>query len=473
MAQVQENKMGIMPVNKLVVTMSVPIIVAMIVQALYNVVDSYFVSLVSTEALTAVGQAFSAQNLMIGMATGTGVGMNALLSRALGQKDHRLANRIACNGLLIAAAFYVLMLLFGLFGTDIYFQGMLSAAQVDGGLNLDLVRQYGNDYLRVCSVFSFGMFGQIMFERIMQATGRTVYTMLTQGAGAIINIILDPIFILEEVPIFHFKGLNMGAAGAAYATVIGQIVAFIFGVILNIAVNKEIQLKLKGFLPDFKIIGNICEIGIPSIIMVAIGSVMYYLMNIIIMTVSSIGATVFGVYYKLQSFVFMPVFGLNNGVIPILGFNYGAGKRKRFTKAVFLSCIYALVFMVIGVVLMQLIPDKLLGLFELNEGEMALRIISLSFVFAGVSICLSSVFQALSKGMHSMFISIARQLVVLVPVAWLLSLSGDVNLIWWAFPIAEAASFCFTGILYLVVHKKIISKISENGYEPQNALEQE
>lgn len=461
--ELKENKMGVMPVNKLIITMSLPIIVAMLVQALYNVVDSYFVSLVSKEALTAVGQAFSAQNLMIGMATGTGVGVNALLSRCLGQKDLKRANKVACNGILIAAAFYVVILLFGLFGTDLYFQGMLSTAQVDGGLDLNLVREYGNQYLSICCIYSFGVFGQIMFERIMQSTGRTIYTMFTQGIGAVINIILDPIFILEEVPFLHIKGLNMGAAGAAYATVIGQIAAFILGIILNILVNKEIRLGLRNFKPDFRIIKEICGIGVPSIIMVGIGSVMYYLINIIIMSVSSIGATIFGVYYKLQSFVFMPIFGLNNGVVPIIGYNYGANKRKRLVRAVVISCIYACVFMLIGLVFMQLFPEQMLGLFNLHGsgGDIALRVISLSFVFAGFNIAIGACFQALGKGSYSMFVSIARQLVVLVPVAWAFSLMGNVNLIWWAFPIAELASTFASIILYLLIYKKIISKIPE------------
>lgn len=462
----KENKMGVMPVHKLLVTMSLPIIISMLVQALYNNVDSFFVARTSREALTAVSQAFSAQNLMIGIATGTGVGVNALLSRALGQNDREKANRIAANGVLLAFFGFAIIFLFGLFGTDLYFRGILSTATFDDKLNLELVRQYGNDYLRICSIGSLGVFMQIMFERLMQATGRTVFTLFTQGLGAIINIILDPIFIFEEFSIgsFTIHGFGMGAAGAAVATIIGQFAAAIIGVVLNAIFNKDIKLKFSNMRPDFALIGEIYSIGVPSIVMVAIGSVMFYIMNIIIMGVSSVGATIFGVYFKLQSITFMPVFGINNSVIPIIGFNYGAQKRNRMLKAVRLAAIYVCIFMVLGLLLMQFFPKQLLGIFEsdpeiLTMGATALRTISLSFVFAGICIALGSVFQALGKGTYSLYVSIARQLLVLVPVAFLLSLTGKLNLIWLAFPIAEIMSFVATLFYFRRINKKIISKM--------------
>ena len=465
--------MGVMPVHKLLVTMSLPIIVSMLVQALYNNVDSFFISQIpgtGREGLTAIGQAFSAQNLMIGIATGTGVGVNALLARALGQGDRKKANKIASNGILLAFFGYILIMLFGLFGTDIYFNGMLSGATFDDKLNLELVRQYGNEYLRICCVGSLGVFMQIMFERLMQATGRTVFTLFTQGLGAVINIILDPIFIFEEYEIFgiSISGFGLGAAGAAWATIIGQFVAAIIGLVLNEIFNKDIKVRFADMRPDFPLIGEIYSIGVPSIIMVSVGSIMFYIMNIIIMGVSAVGATIFGVYFKLQSIIFMPIFGMNNAVIPIIGYNYGAKKRKRMVHAVRLATIYVCAFMIIGLLLMQFLPQQLLGIFEsdpevLKIGATALRTICLSFPMAGVCIALGSVFQALGKGTYSLIVSVARQLIVLVPVAFLLSLSGNLDLIWLAFPIAEIASLTATLIMYRRINKKIISQIPNEG----------
>ncbi len=463
----KENKMGVMPVNRLLVTMALPMVASMLVQALYNVVDSYFVSMVSREALTAVSQAFSAQNLMIGIATGTAVGMNALISRSLGENNREKANKIAAMGLLLGGFGFVLMLLFGLFGTDIYFTGILSSSQNDGLLNLDLVRSEGNAYLSICCIFSFGIYGQILFERMMQATGRTIYTMYTQGIGAIINIILDPIFILDTIPFINVKGFGMGAAGAAIATVAGQIVAFILAFIFNEKVNTDIKLKFKDIIkPDFKIIKGIYSIGIPSIIMMGIGSIMFYLMNIIVMGVSAVGATIFGVYYKLQSFILMPTFGFNNAMIPIIGYNYGAQNRRRITKTIKLSLAYVFVIMIFGIFLMQVFPTQLIGLFESDPdvialGRTAMRIISTNFVFAGFCIVLGSVFQAFGYGMYSMIVSIARQLVVLVPVAYLLAQFGKLNLIWLSFPIAEIMSLTVTLVLFVRIYKNIIKKLPE------------
>lgn len=459
-----ENKMGVMPINRLLLTMALPIMASMLVQALYNVVDSYFVSITSREALTAVNLAFSAQNLMIGVATGTGVGVNALLSRYLGEKRQDRVNAVAANGVFLALVGYAAILLFGLFGTELYFQGILSSATIDANLDLSLVHSYGVSYLSICCIFSFGVFGQIMFERLMQATGRTIYTMYTQGVGAIINIILDPIFILEEIPFLHIKGFGLGATGAAIATVIGQIAAFIIGVLLNARYNKDIQLSFRSFRPNGKMIGRIYSIGVPSMIMVGIGSIMNYLMNIIIMSISAVGATIFGVYFKLQSFVFMPVFGLNNGMIPIISYNYGAGNRKRMMKTVKLAVLYAGALMLLGMTLMQVVPDMLLGIFESDEsiialGRAALRTISLSFPLASICIVLGSVFQALGNGVYSMIVSIARQLIVLVPAAYLLALTGVLDNVWWAFPLAELMSLAVSIIMFVRIYKNKISKV--------------
>lgn len=449
-----ENKMGYMPVAKLVTTMSLPMIISMLVQALYNVVDSMFVSRVSENALTAVSLAFPAQNLMIAVATGTAVGVNALLSKSLGEKNFKRANSVAENGVFLALVGFVVFLLFGLFGTGIFFRSQTDIKEI-----LD----YGTDYLTVCCCFSFGVFGQIMFERLMQATGRTFYTLITQGVGAVVNIILDPIFI------FGYCGMpRMEAKGAAVATVIGQIVAFILAVILNKVKNPDVNLNLKKFRPDFKMIGRIYAIGVPSIIMVAIGSVMTYSLNRILISFTETAAAVFGVYFKLQSFVFMPVFGLNNGVIPIVAYNYGAKKRDRVMKAIKVALVFAVSFMLIGFALMQLIPSQLLGIFNASEdmlkiGITALKTISFSFIAAGFSVVMSSTFQAFGKGVYSMLISIARQIIVLIPAAYLLSKTGVLANIWWAFPIAEVMSVAVAAVLFAVLYKKVIRNIPADG----------
>ncbi len=449
---VKENKMGVMPMGRLILSMSVPMILSMLVQALYNVVDSVFVARYSQDALAALSYAFPAQNLMIGTATGTGVGVNALLSKSLGEKNFEKANKTAANGVLLAMFGFVLFFLFGLFFAEpfIAFQTKTPSIIAEG-----------RTYLSIVTMLSFGIFGEIMFERLMQSTGKTIYTMFTQGIGAIVNIILDPIMI------FGLLGCpQMGVAGAAYATVIGQIVAFILGIVFNHKCNPEVRLHAKNFKPDFGIIGRIYAVGVPSIIMVGIGSVMTTAMNKILNGFSDVAASVFGVYFKLQSFAFMPVFGLNNGVIPVIAYNYGAQKRKRMLHAVRLGCIIATCFMAVGILLMQCIPAELFALFDASEemlaiGVPALRIISISFVFAGVCIALSSVFQALGKGIYSMCISFARQLVVLVPAAYLLSLSGNVNAVWWSYPIAEIASITVSLLFFRHVYKTIIAKIPE------------
>ena len=408
----QENKMGTMPIDKLIISMSLPIMISMLVQALYNIVDSIFVAQISENALTAVSMAFPIQNLMIAVGVGTAVGVNALLARSLGERDFDKVNKIAENAVFLVLLSYLLFLIIGLFFAEPFFR-----SQTD----IEEIVLYGKQYLTVCCCLSFGCFTQLMFERMLQATGKTVYTMITQTTGAVINIILDPILIFG---LFGFP--KMGITGAAAATVIGQMIAAVLAVFINQTRNKEIQLSLKGFHPDGTIIGQIYAIGVPSIVMQAIGSVMNYGMNRILISFSSTATAVFGVYFKLQSFVFMPAFGLNNGVIPVMAYNYGAGSRERVVKTLRHTVTYAVCIMAVGLLIFQLFPTQLLKMFSASDtmlslGVPALRIISLSFILAGFGISCSSIFQALGKAIYSMFVSIARQLVALLPVAYFLA----------------------------------------------------
>lgn len=449
-----ENKMGVMPVNKLLIEMSFPMMISMLVQALYNIVDSIFVSRIDENALTAVSLAFPLQSLMIAIGVGTGVGVNALLSRTLGEKEYKKADKVAINGVFLSAMSYLLFLVIGLLVTKTYYLSQTKDPQIV---------EYGVQYLTIVCCCSFGMYAQFIFERLLQSTGKTFYTMITQGTGAIINIILDPIFIFG-----YFGVPRMGVAGAAIATVIGQVVAGIIAFIINEKKNTDIKLHFKGFKPDGKIIGQIYQVGVPSIIMQAIGSVMTYGMNKILITFTSTAVAVFGVYFKLQSFIFMPVFGLNNGMVPIVAFNYGAGNKERLTKTLKLSIAYAMVLMAIGFLAFQIFPAQLFAMFDASEtmltiGVPALRIISISFLFAGFCIICGSLFQALGNGVYSMVVSIARQLVVLLPVAYLLSKTGKVMYVWLAFPIAELMSLALTVFFLIKINKNVIHHI---GSEP-------
>lgn len=442
--------MGTMPVNRLLLGMALPIMASMLVQALYNVVDSIFVAKLSEDALTAVSLAFPIQNLMIAIGTGTGVGINAVLSRSLGERNHELVNKTANNAVLLAVLNFVLLAVFGFFGSRWFFM-----TQTD---NLVLI-DYGHQYLSIVTMFSFGLYGQLVCERLLQATGRSLLSMYTQGLGAILNIILDPIFIFG-----YFGVPAMGIRGAAIATVIGQIAAMLFGIWLNVKKNPEIRLHIREMKPDFHVIGKIYAIGIPSIIMVSIGSVMTYGMNIILMGFSSTAAAVFGAYFKLQSFFFMPVFGLNNGMVPIIAYNYGARNKERMMKTFRLSLMYAMGLMLTGFIVMQIFPSQLFLMFEASEEMLgiavpALKTISLHFLFAGICIVTSTLFQALGGGMASLFISVARQLIVLLPAAYLLSLSGNVNMVWWAFPIAEVASLLLCMLFLRRTHEKVIKPL--------------
>jgi len=456
----EENKMGVMPIKKLVITMSLPMMISMLVQALYNVVDSLFVARVSEDALTAVSLAFSVQNLMISFISGTCVGINALLSRYLGAKNHEGANRVAVNGLFVVVITYIFFLLFGLFGTRAFFH-MLTKDKgvVDAGV----------EYLSIISIASIGMTLQMTLERLLQSTGKTFYTMITQGLGAIINIILDPIFI------FGYLGMPaMGVAGAAVATIFGQIIAAGLALYFNLKKNDEIKLSFKGFRPQGNVIGKIYQVAIPSIIMMSVGSILNFFMNKILLIFTKTATTVFGVYFKVQSFFFMPVFGLNNGMVPIVAYNYGARNPKRIKETVKFSVILAVAIMLFGLAVMQFFPREILLMFNASEDMMiigisALRIISLSFLFAGFCIIAGSVFQALGNGVYSLIVSIARQLVVLLPAAYLLAkVFGDpsnpysVNAVWWSFPIAEIMSVIVSAILLIRIFNKKIRSLNDD-----------
>ena len=435
----RENKMGTMPENKLLLSMAVPMMISMLVQALYNIVDSIFVSRICEDALTAVSMAFPWQNIIIAIAVGFGVGINALLSRALGQKNAERVNQVAVNGLLLALLSYLLVLVAGLLGIRAY---MRTQTEIETIVN------YGITYLNICILCSFGVFVEITFERFLQATGRTVYSMITQLAGALTNIILDPILI------FGLLGFpKLGIAGAAWATVIGQCVGAVVAVTLNHFKNPEVHLRLRHIRPNGRLMGEITAISIPSIIMSCISSLTCFVMNMILIAYSSTAVAVFGVYFKLQSFVFMPVFGLNNGMVPIIAYNYGAQKPERIHKTIRLGMAYAVAIMAVGLLVFQLIPKQLLLMFDASDamlgiGAPALRIMSLAFVFAGVGIASSSACQAFGYSVYSMLISIARQIVVLIPAAYLLSLTGVLRSIWFAFPIAEIVSL-FLSLFFL------------------------
>ena len=453
----QENKMGTMPVKKLVLNMSLPMMASMLVQALYNIVDSVFVSQISEQALTAVSLAFPAQNLMIGLATGMGVGMNALLSRALGAKDHERAKKAAENGLMLAMMGFVIFLIFGLFFCRPFFAAQTTDPEII---------EMGVRYLRICCCLSFGVYGAITFERYLQSTGRTFYSMISQGVGAGLNIVLDPICIFL---------LDMGVAGAAVATVVGQIIGWCVGMYLNHTRNPEIRISLRGMRPDFGIMRQICVIGFPSVLMVAVGSVMTFCMNKILILYTAgkeTAATVFGVYFKLNSFVFMPVFGLNNGVVPIIAYNYGAQNRRRMMEPVRFSVVLGVLLMTVGFAVFELLPGLLLSLFDASENMMsigvpALRIIGTTFPVAGACIVLGSVFQSLGKSMYSMLTSVLRQLVILLPAAFVLAQIGmrvgNHDLVWWSYPIAEVFSLFATLLFFRRLYRTVIAPVPEDG----------
>ena len=469
----KENKMGVMPVKRLIISMALPMMISMLVQALYNVVDSIFVARLGENALSAVTYAFPLQSLMIAVGSGTGVGMNALLSRSLGEKRFEKADSAANTGIFLTFCSYIAFLLFSLFLSH-----WAIAVQLGGSSNsaaAEIIRD-GHAYLSTVTGFSLGLFFQMTFERLLQSTGRTQLSMISQTAGAIINIIFDPIMIFGL-----FGCPKFGVAGAAYATVLGQSIAAILGLIMNLKFNPDIRLGWRGILrPDLDTIGRIYVVGVPSILMMSIGSVMTYGMNMILTAFSTTATAVFGVYFKLQSFFFMPVFGLNNGLIPVLAYNYGARQKERIDEALKFSFGVAVVIMLCGTAIMNLFPDVLLGFFNADEamlqiGIPAQRIISLCFPLAAIGIISGSIFQAFSRSIYSLIISLGRQLVVLLPVAWLLSKTGDVTNVWWAFPIAEGVSVALSFIFFRKIYGQVVTPLAvmKASTEERGAREQE
>ena len=445
-----ENKMGVMPVGKLLFNMALPMIASMLVQALYNVIDSVYISRYSEAAVTALGLAFPVQNVQIGFGVGIGVGINSVLSKSLGEGNREQADRVAGNGIFLSLVATALFILFGLFGTQPYYQMQHASSEI---------LESGIAYTRICTIFTAGIFFEILFERMLQATGRTTHTMITQSLGAIVNIALDPVFIFGV----EWLGIPaMGAAGAAIATVAGQWAAALLALFFNIKFNPDVHLSFKNILPRMDILKPVLTVGVPAIVMNSISSVMNFSMNQILMGFEAVGETatgVFSIYYKLQSFFFMPLFGLNNATISIVAFNYGARKPERIIGALKVAVGTALVFMIAGTLAFELIPQVLLGIFELSDtflelGKTALRIIAIHFPVAAVCIALGASFQALGNGIYSTVTALCRQLVALLPAAYLLSLSGNIDAVWWSFPIAEVVSLIATLFFFVRIYRQ-------------------
>lgn len=447
----RENKMGTMPVKELIVSMSLPMMISMLVQALYNIVDSVFVAQISESALTAVTLAFPLQNVMIAVGAGTGVGINALLSRSLGEKKFERSDAAANTAILLAFFSFLAFVFIGIFASRPFI-----LTQTD---NPEII-EYGTAYLSIVCTFSMGLFFQVTFERLLQSTGLTLYSMISQVVGAVFNIIFDPILI------FGLIGFpRLGVAGAAIATVLGQCLAACIGLSLNLKKNKELHFSLKQVLsPKANVIGRIYYVGVPSILMMSIGSLMTYLMNLILVAFSETAVAVFGVYFKLQSFFFMPVFGLNNGLIPVVAYNYGAKSRPRIDEAIRFAVKLAVAIMLCGTFVMEVIPGPLLDLFSASDtmksmGIPALRIIAIHFPIAAFGIVMGSLFQALGQSFYSLIISLARQLIALIPAAYLLSLTGNVNRVWWCFLIAETVSFTLTQLFFRRVYRRDVEPL--------------
>ena len=446
------SRMGTAPMGPLLFSLAIPMMVSMLFQALYNVVDSIFVSYINEAALSAVSLAFPIQNLMIAFAVGTGVGVNAYVSKSLGEGNRAEADRAAANGLFLALCTFVVFFLFGLFGV----QAFMNSQTTD-----PLIRQYGNDYLAVCCLFSLGCMIQCMVEKLLSATGHSNYAMITQLVGALTNIVMDPILIFG---LFGFP--RMEAAGAAAATVAGQFLGAFTGLYLNLRHNHDIRFRLQDFRPQARTVRRIYQVGIPSIAMTSVGSVMTFCMNRLLIAFSSTAVAVFGVYFKMQSFIVMPLIGLNNGMVPIIAYNYGARKPRRIVQVIRMAVVAAVAIMLLGFAAAQLCPGVMLSIFNagpdmLALGEVALRIISIHFVIAGFNIVSSAVFQALGRGVMALLVSLVRQLFVLVPAAWLLSLNGNANLIWWAFPIAEVASFLMCSFFLTRCYRTVVQPMPE------------
>ncbi len=449
-AKPEQNKMGTMPINKLLITMSLPMIASMLVQAMYNIIDSIFVARLGEAALAAVSIAFPVQNLMIAVSSGTCVGVNALLSRSLGEQNQENAQKAAVNGIFLAIMGSIVFAVFGLFGSHFYFASQTNDPEII---------EYGVQYLQICTVLCFGIFLEMTFERILQSTGRTIYNMFSQGIGAVTNIILDPIMIFG-----YFGCPAMGIRGAALATVIGQMFAMLLSLFFNRKKNPDVSIQMKGFRPDPGTIKTIYSVGIPSIVMQSITSITTYGMNQILMSFSATAVTVYGVYFKLQSFIFMPVFGLNNGMVPIIAYNYGARNRKRIMDTAKSSITIAVSIMLVGLAIFQIFTPQLLLLFDASDhmleiGVHALRMISLSFLFAGYCIIVGSIFQALGNGIYSLIVSVARQLVCILPLAYFFAKLGGLSAVWYAFPLAEIMSLVMSTILFIRIYREKIKTL--------------
>ena len=451
----QENKMGVMPIGRLLFTMSGPMMISMLIQALYNVVDSMFVSYISESALTAVSLAYPVQNLMIAVATGTGVGVNALLSRNLGEKNFVVANRTAGNAIFLGLISSVVFTILGIFGSRAFFAVQVTDPEVIA---------LGRDYLFFIMLFSVGCFGQVLLSRLLQSTGKTFYSMVIQVVGAILNIILDPLFIFGLGP---FPAL--GVKGAAIATVLSQLVGTAMGIYYNLKKNKEITFTRENIKPSAPIISRIYSVGVPSILLQTVASVLIFGLNQILVAFTKTATAVYGVFFKLQGFAFLPIIGMNNGMVPIIAYNYGARKPERIIKTIRLAMTTALTIMIVAVIIFQFLPDKLLGIFQASDdmlaiGVPALRTLSWSFLFGGITIVLSSVFQALGRGIQSMLISIFRQLLIVLPLAYLLSKTGNLNLIWWAFPVSDVLALIFAGYLLMRTYRQVIQPLADEGF---------
>ncbi len=451
-----ENKMGVMPIGKLLLTMSGPMMISMLIQALYNVVDSMFVSYISEAALTAVSLAYPVQNLMIAVATGTGVGINAMLSRSLGERNFSMANRVAGNAIFLGVASSILFAVLGVFGSRLYFASQVSDPEII---------QLGCDYLFWICLLAVGCFGQVLLSRLLQATGQTFYSMVIQIVGAVLNIILDPILIFGL-----FGCPAMGVTGAAIATVISQFVGTALGVYYNRKKNPDITITRENMLPNLPVIGRIYSVGLPSILMQTVPSVLIFGLNQILVGFTETAAAVYGVWFKLQGFAFLPIIGMNNGMVPIVAYNYGARKPERITGTIKLAVCWALCIMVLAIALFQLVPDKLLSIFQaspdmLTIGVPALRTLSLCFVVGGFTIVASAVLQALGKGFLSMSIAIFRQLLLVLPMAFLFSKIGGLGMVWWAFPIAEVLAGLLAAVYLYRIYHRVIRPLAESDYK--------
>ncbi len=446
---ISADKMGNTPMLRLILSMSLPTMFSMIIQAMYNIVDSVFVSSLGQDALTALSLAYPLQLMTISVAVGTGVGINSFISRRLGEKNQELANNGAANGIFISIISWLVFLLVGIFLTVPFFKLFNPTPGV---------MKYGVDYTSIILIFSVGVMVEIAIEKVLQATGNMIFPMIFQLIGAVTNIVLDPLFIFGIGPF-----PRMEVAGAAIATVIGQILAMLFAIYIFFFKKHAVQVHVRNFKPSLKIIKNIYAVGFPSIIMQSISSVLVVGLNAILMGFSEASVSVHGIYYKMQSFVFMPVFGLNQGLMPIMGYNFGAKNKDRLHSAIRYGCIIAAFIMLCGTVIFWVFPAQILSLFNanddiLNMGIKAMRFISLSFLPAAIDIIFSTTFQAVGKGFSSMILSLLRQLVFILPAALVLSNFG-VNAVWFAYPIAEVGALIVAIFLYTRINRKVFSKL--------------